>query len=187
MKAVIDRVWRLLETTVEEFNKEKDLVELVADGKKNFGKRFRGNYNYIKENYMKKEVNFLDRHKVSAIIIVSLLEVNPIKYHGEISDDQVFLGEYFLIAAVGFNYLQECLNEILAQSGIDKIEKIYFPEPFSCNVAYFDIFCRNLYFAKSEDKWGLNPLDIAKELFLLEYMTIREMKIDPQVLKESYK
>ena len=79
--------------------------------------------------------------------------------------------------------MQSQLNKILVDKNLQPIKALWFPKAVSCKTPYFEIFCRNLYFSNNSDKWGLNPLDIAEKLFILEYVTLEKAGIDPQILK----
>ena len=116
---------------------------------------------------------------------VAIIESKAVICSESLSENKRFIGQYLVAASVGMTYMQDRLNEILIKKHQNPIEKIWMPAfAFSCDVPYFEIFGRNLYFSNEIAKSVLNPLDISKELFLLEYITIEKNKIDPQLLKE---
>lgn len=183
MRQTIERTWELLETTVKQINKQTPGVILDNDSYRKFDDNFRKIYNAIKEHYMENKVKNLDRHKVASIIIVSILKSNAIIYQGEIEQGKEFFGQYLIAASVGITFMQNQLNAILVEKNKEPIKNLWFPDPLSCDTPYFEIFCRNLYFSNCNSDWGLNPLDIAERLFLLEYVTLEKCGIDPHILK----
>lgn len=185
MNSTIKATWDLLIETTKKTDVSAYLNEDAFD---DYKEQFDYWYNTIKNKYMNSDVDFLDRHKVAGIIIVSILRSNAITYTAPIENNKVFIGQYLIAASVGLTYMQDRLNEQLIKKGKQPVERIWMPEYiFSCDVSYFDIFCRNLYFAEKETSWGLNPLEVAKELFLLEYVTIEKHGINPMILKEKKK
>lgn len=184
MKQTIEKTWSLLEKTVEVANRKNLNIILNAQAKEKFADEFETLHKHIKENYMREEIQNLDRHKVAAIIMVCILSSDALAYEGVLQENERFFGEYLIAGSVGINYMQDRLNSLLVEKNQNTIDKFWFPEALSCDTKYFEIFCRNLYYADNEEKWGLNPLDIAEKLFLIEYATLEKNGIDPCVLKD---
>lgn len=184
MNATTENIWQLLDVSVEKLQEKDSNIELDSESKNEFDSIFKKNIKKIKKNYMKTKVKNLDRHKVAAIIIFSILKSKAVKYEGNVKKGEIFIGQYVIAASVGFTYMQSCLNTALEKKGQKPIEKYCFPTPMSCNREYFEVFCRNLYYADTGKEWGLNPLDIADRLFLLEYYTLIKNDIDPSILNE---
>lgn len=183
MTPIIENAWTLLENEYQKYSKENVDFILDKNKKEYFKQAFKKHYNEIKDNYMLPSVKYLDRHKVAAIIIVSILESNAVSYNN-LDKDCVFIGNELLAIKVGLAYMTENLNEKLSEKNVGKkIEKVVFPEALSCETSYIEIMCRNLYIAKTDYK--LNPLDIADRLFLLEYIILLKNGIDTSVLKEA--
>lgn len=183
MRQTIERVWNLLDNTVKQIEKQTTGIVLYRGLYKNFDNCFRDLYKEIKEYYMESNVQNLDRHKVASIIIVSIIKSNIIAYEGKIDKDKEFFGQYLIAASVGITFMQYELNTLLSEKNQNKIESLWFPQPLSCDTPYFEIFCRNLYYANNNKNWGLNPLDIAEKLYLLEYITLEKAGINPCILK----
>lgn len=183
MRPIIERTWELLENTLEQVNEQVSGVVINNNSYKDFNVCFRRIYNEIKEHYMESSTKNLDRHKVASIIMISILESKAIIYQGDIEPGKTFFGQYLVAASVGITYMQNELNVMLSEKGQKTITKLWFPDPLVCDTPYFEIFCRNLYFANCNNDWGLNPLDIAEKLFLLEYITLEKCGIDPCILK----
>lgn len=142
-----------------------------------YRKEFEEEYNHIKDCYMKNEVQFLDRHKVAAIIIVSLIKVEPISYYKkEKADKKIFIGTYFTAISVGLSFMLGVLNDKLESNKIKRIEKYDFPPQMCCDQSYFDVLCRNLYILNSENR--LYPIDLANILFWIETYTLSKNGID---------
>lgn len=183
MRQTIEKIWTLLNVTVDKLNEQVPDVELRQDSYRKFNDIFRQTYKEIKEHYMDNNVENLDRHKVAGIIIVSILKSDAITYKGTIEKDKEFFGQYLIAASVGITFMQNQLNTLLLEKNKQPIKKIWFPEPISCNTPYFDILCRNLYFSNNNSNWGINPLEIAEKLFILEYITLEKSGVDPSIFK----
>lgn len=184
MKQTIERAWNLLEKTVKQVSEKNSGIVLDADSYKKFDDNFRKIYSEIRENYMESTVKNLDRHKVASIIITSILNSNAVIYEGKVEEGTEFFGQYLIAASVGITFMQNQLNMLLIEKNIEPIKNLWFPDALSCDTPYFEIFCRNLYFSNNNNDWGINPLDIAEKLFLIEYVTMEKCGIDPHIFKE---
>lgn len=182
MTPLIENVWELVKEESKKYTEGNSRFIFNESKYKDFKKTFKTNYEKIREEYMLPSVNNLDRHKVSAIIIISLLEVNAISYK-DLEQGSIFIGAELLALKVGLAYLVEKLNEKLQEKGVkQKIEEFKLPNAQSCGTPYMEIMCRNLYYAKNDYK--LNPLDLADRLFLVEYIALTKEGIDPDILKD---
>ena len=136
---------------------------------------------------MEESVDNLDRHKVAAVIIISILKTIDIEYDN-LPETNVFWGKQTVAVNIGLNYMCGELNKILAENGWDgEIERFDMPNAISCNTSFEDIMIRNLVYAEGNPEWGLNPLTIAENLFLLEYITIIQRGIDFKYLSHDKK
>lgn len=188
MTETIKKTWDLLKKTTDVVSQKNPEIQLVSDSYDAYKQHFNEWYDFIKTTYMTADVSYLDRHKVAGIIMVSILESNAVICSKQIPGNKHFIGQYLVASSVGITYMQDRLNEILVRKHIDPIDKIWMPEfVFSCDVPYFEIMGRNLYYAHKSEKCGLNPLDISKELFLLEYITVEKKGINPSILREKKK
>ncbi|MBQ3544650.1 MAG: hypothetical protein IJA34_06660 [Lachnospiraceae bacterium] len=174
MRQMVEKIWELLECNIKEMNKKSQDVILNYEAHDRFYDYFKELYAEIKKNYMKNEVKNLDRHKVSGIIIVTIIKSDVIQYKGKMEENYIFFGKYVIATSVAITYMQDRLNEKILDKGEKIIYKLKFPKNLSYEYSYFEMFCRNLYFADINNKWGLNPLDIAEKLFLLEYISLIE-------------
>lgn len=126
-------------------------------------------YNKIKKTNMMGEVVFLDRHKVTSIIICSVIKTRVMEY--QISDDtRVFLGNYYLALSAGLSYLQYELNQVLREQGKTLIDKISFPDVVYGKLSYKENLISMLYFSDREG--NLNVLALANIIFLLEQFNL---------------
>ena len=182
MTPMIDNIWDLLTVEYTKYNTKNPNFKFNENKKAEFESVFKKKYNHIITEYMDDSVNELDRHKVSALIIISLLEVNAISIEN-LDSDFVFVGNELLALKVGLAYMVQKLNEKLVERNIEKqIGEFVFPVAQSCKTPYIDIMCRNLYYAKND--YVLNPLDLADRLFLIEYITLLKENINPDILKD---
>lgn len=146
----------------------------------------------IQKYYMKDSKKELDRHKIAAILTISIIESKAICCKTALPDDQIFIGSQLLAVTCGLSYMQDQLNQILIENNYRTIDKFDLPTPLSCDTDYLEVLARNLYFQEygkdSDGKkiWSLNPLSLANEYFLIEYMTLlnRHIPIDT-FLKEQ--
>lgn len=183
MRPLIDEIWSLVNIGFKSVS--NDNIKLNQDAYNVFFEEFESCYRDILTQYMSSDVKSLDRHKVAAIIIISLLKANPLEIVN-LPEEKIFLGNENLAFQIGLSYMQHELNKILSEKGIQrKIAQYKMPEAIACETYYIDIVCRNLYFTKMRNDWGFNPLDLSERLFLIEYITLISEGIEPKKLKNS--
>ena len=189
MTKTIKYVWNVLNGALkatDDDDKKKNLTINCKDFNF-FKKTFNDLYYKILNDYMEESVDNLDRHKVAAVIIISILKTIDIEYKN-LPKTKVFWGKQTVAVNIGLNYMCGELNKILAGNGWDgEIEKYDMPNAISCNTSFEDIMIRNLVYAEDNPEWGLNPLTIAENLFLLEYITIIQKGIDFKYLSHDKK
>lgn len=179
MRLIMEKLWNMFCQRFGEYQYNDSGMQLNANKKDIFEKAFQRNYKKFKNDYMYRDVEYLDRHKVAAIAIISFIESDAIICKG-ISEDCVFIGLEVISLEIGLSYLLSELNEKLKGKG--RIEKFSFPQAFSCSTNYIEIMARILYLSKRD--YQLNPLDLSERLFLLEYITLKDAKIDMSFLRE---
>jgi hypothetical protein len=131
---------------------------------------------------MREGTDNLCRHKVAAVAIKSIVDAQLI-YMENIPGDCIFIGLYRVAVNIGLSYMINRLNCHLAELKVGKvIERCTMPIAFSCDTPYIEIFARNLYYTK-ENNQDINVLDVADRLFLLEYITLQDNGIDPELLR----
>lgn len=184
MTKFLDAVWKTLEIEVNKFIEHDENIYLDVTLKKDFFKLLEENYRNIKKKYMKDCVNNLDRHKVAAVVIISILQIDLIKYDKDVPKGEMFIGKEIIATQIALSIMCDFLNDRIAAVGINhKISSYYMPHPMSCETPYFLVFVRNLVYSKED--FVLNPLDISEKLFLLETITLIKNNIDPDILSES--
>ncbi len=186
LQQIADMCWTMLCKAVKAAKEMEPSICMYVepDVKKDFEDQFNNLYNYLLNNYMKNTVKALDRHKVASIIAIALIESNAIKFKGDIPSGKTFFGHYLVAVSVGVSYMQSMLNNKLIEKGENPIGKLWMPEElWSCDRPYFEILCRNLYYARTDSRWNVNPLELSEKFFLLEYVSLEKNGIDPHILK----
>lgn len=189
MTQTINVFWEALKDTVDFYKNQDPNITFEESKKEAFYKAVQDKYDCIKDTYMvdslesktdNKNKSYLDRHKLAAIFIVAAIENELVGYSNP-ENNKVFIGCEMFITEVAWSWMIARLNENLQELGVKKrIETLVMPQAFACQTPYFDIFCRELYYAKNSKK--LFELAIADSLFLLEYITLLDKKINPQLL-----
>ncbi len=182
---IMSRSWNLLDIAVVQAREQDSGILCNESARERYAEALAQKYELMM-GFMKPSVSSLDRHKVASIIIASIIETNAVIYNKKIPEDSSFFGKYMIAVSVGLSYMLERLNARLRSKGITEIERYQFPEAFSCNTPYFEIFSRNLYLTHEHTDWKLNLLDIPEILFLIEYLTVKENGIDPNVLTDEH-
>lgn len=182
LNQMADDFWDLVQKGAKIYGRADSSVK-VHKKKDAFKKTYVDLYKEISAKYMKNFKEPLDRHKVAAILIISVIKADILSVK---ENTERFTGNYALAVEVGLNYMMDELNRRLQKKGQRTLESYNFPTPWTCDTPYYRIFYRNLYYADKNEKWGLNPLDIAEKLFLLEYITLLKNDIDPEILQEKH-
>ena len=178
---IINEMWSALDKSAKHYCENDEKLIFHHDRFDLFSTYFTSLYTSIKDRYMAPEVKELDRHKVAAVMIVSSIKANAITLDDKLSRKYKFLGLEMIATEVAMAWMLSGLQRKIQDVELpDIIEGYSMPTAFACDTSYFDIFCRNLYYAKENNV--LNPLDIAEKLFLLEYITLLENNIDPTTL-----
>lgn len=154
------------------------------ESEKNFNKHFDYYYNFIKSNVMSDSVQELDRHKLAAIIICSIIMTDSLQVTSTYSEDRfVFDGNEKIAVDIGLSYMRSSLKELLSKEPNEavKFDDFILPEASMCDTDYTSILCRNLCYAKRYFK--LNPIDLANTLFLIEYITLQHVSISSETMK----
>lgn len=185
MRQLIESVWESIKKAQQLYSDKQHVNFDVSDIKKDsFSKKFQEAYDVMKKKYMSKDVVALDRHKVAALIICTIVDEEIVTYTKNLDPNYIFLGNEMVALSVGLSYMQRSLNDRLQELSINKkINGYHMPTAMACKTDYFDIFARNLYFSKTN--YVLNPLDIADKLFLIEYLTLKNEMIEPNLLIDS--
>lgn len=169
MYAKLETLWNEMIKEAECSSKADENIILNKERKMIFQKIFEEIYDKIKSKNMRNEVVFLDRHKVAAIIICSVIKTKIIECRS-IDDNKVFLGNYWLALSAGLSYLQYELNQMLQEQGKLPIKEIIFPDIMYGKSSYKENLINMLYYSDLED--SLNVLELANIMFLLEKINL---------------
>lgn len=184
LEILVDSMWDLISDGAELIVAESEGIEFSKE-KARFRENFLALYDKISQNYMQHPESPLDRHKIAAIIMVSVIKSELLKQvKSEEQEGKRYLGDYILAVDCGLEYMLYEINRRLESEGVETLNGFCFPEATACRTSYYNIFFRNLYYANTAEEWHLNPLDIAERLFLLEYITLKEKNIDTNIFKE---
>jgi len=161
---------------------------------KKFEQSFARRRKYVLDNYMENSKS-LDRHKLSAIVIIELILAKIVELKVPVrTDDNLALDEYLMATSTGFELMRYWLNKTLEKKQQPIVEKWYIPELLSCpDNEYYKVFARNLFFTFERSKedtdeqfrTGFNELELAEKLYLFEQLTLIKNDIDMDALKEE--
>jgi len=177
------KIWDVINQGVEAITFNNSSIKYNKDSKEAFSKHFTNMYEYLTTEYMVDASEPLDRHKVAAITIVSVIRSSVLTCN-KFEKENMFWGNYILATDSALVYMLAEMNKRLQSKKKEEIPSYFFPNAMACETDYYKIFYRNLFFANENPEWGLNPLDIAERLFLIEYITLEKNGIDPSILKE---
>lgn len=180
MEKTTKGLWDALKERVDYYKSKDNHLVFEANKYEEFKEIFIRIYDEIRETYMKNKKSNLDRHKVTAIFIFSVLQSDLIKYDGTLNN-RVFLAPEMISLEIGLDWMLPQLNLVLKSKGIEtNINDYVFPKAFSCSTPYFQILSRNIYYAFSKHQFFV--LDLAEKLFLIEYITLLSLNIPPEYL-----
>ena len=174
MNSTINSLWnKILENASKISTVDEDIV-LYRDSEKLFKDNFIYYHELVSEKYMKNSEEELDRHKIAAITICSILAASVLGIKqsaaSKYAEQNNFLANEKLALNTALSYMHsELLKEIASGEALEVITKYQFPKPRSCNRAFDEVWCRDLYFSKKY--FSLNPINIAKDLFVIEEYT----------------
>ena len=169
MNDKLDAIWE--EMMIYSKNKAQLNSNIIIHNEKRscFFDSFYKNYKSFKDRYMSEKVMYLDRHKVTAILMYTIIDmkiIEPVKAY----QDVLPLDNYYLAASVGFSYL---LFEINAYNTKKHLSKIEFPDTLFSDKDYKEYFIDMLYILYNEGDF--NMLELANIIFLIEAYNIKEL------------
>ena len=191
MKQTVEAAWDVLAKACEKAQKITPGITFNQDAYDECCSRFINWRDIILTKFMKDDVKELDRHKIAAILTVSIIQSNAISYEEQLNDDKVFFGQEVLAVQCGLTYMQDQLNRRLKEKGLQQIERYEMPVPFSCKTNYFYVIARNLYYEEhgtdleGKKLWALNPLQLANVYYFVELYTLEHLGINTELLKEE--
>ncbi len=131
---------------------------------------------YCKSNYMKPEIERLDRHKVCSCLMLAILKVAPLHYSEKVEKSKLFVYNEQLAITTGFSLMRAFIvngkdaeRNMKDPSTLKDEKEIFddgfiFPETF--HGEYRSNFAVELYFTRTEKRY--NILSLSNTLFLLE-------------------
>lgn len=178
----INAIWESILSVRQELQKTYPNVplDLTADADIIFKREFTRYYNFILENFMQKNEQkennndaehpvTLDRHKVAAVIICSILKADIIKNPNNEDNSKAFLGNEIIAFNAAFSYMYSALKSDF-EKGLVPYDKLFehyiMPKPYSCNRSFDYSLCRDLYYTKTN--YELSPISLSNLLFVLE-------------------
>lgn len=176
--SIIKQLWDELKKTTLKYQEKDDNIIFNDNVYDEFEHSFTALYNKIKERYMRSDINALDNHKIAAVFIVTVENVNVISYKKDLDKYHFFIGSEMFVTETALNFMLHFFNNRLEELELGKVDQYYMPNAFACNTPYFEIFSRNIFYSKEEK--NLNVLNLAENLFLIEYITLLKNDINPQ-------
>lgn len=165
----LDLLWQKMIQDMEHVNKQHKNIVIRKDKYLDFKNEFERMYNDVKNIYMNNSVEFLDRHKVSAIIMCSIINTKIVEDSIKVSDKE-FVTNYQLAISAGLSYMLYELNHQLITQNKKTMNKFLFPQVMYGKLSYKENLMRMLYFSDKDN--NMNILSIANLLFLLENYNI---------------
>ena len=168
MRNKLESIW---EEIIRYSNKKALLDSNIIvhyEKKSEFFDSFYKNYNDFKRNYMSEKVVYLDRHKVAAILMYTVIDIGIIDLKNN-DHDKLFLDNYYLAFSLGFSYMLFEMNSYNKEKHLSKFE---FPDTLFNDKAYKDYFVNMLYVSYNES--NLNLLELANALFLIESFNLKQ-------------
>lgn len=144
--------------------------------------KFKEFYDKFMDDHMCDQVECLDRHKVAAIFIKTIIDEKIIISEIKERKNYMSVASEMIATEIALSWMMSELNEILVQHSLNKIERYSMPIAFACSTPYFEVFCRNLH--NASESYCVNPIDIADKFFLLEYITLLENNIPCDKIRE---
>lgn len=186
MNNIKSAIWKLVEQEAKAIEEEyPESFKFNKNSEYIFNEKFDEYLEEIKSKFMQNDVVDLDSHKIAAIIICSIIEANVIKVTYSYNEkDLLFDGNEKIAVKIGLSYMRSVLKQLLQGTSEEgKFDDYVFPRAMMCDTDYMNIITRNLYYAKTY--FVLNPIDIANTLFLLENITLLNLGIDFNVVRNK--
>ena len=181
----------MIEKAKRDFS-ENCQYEFHPENFETFRVKFKKRCDYVLKEYMHGDVKSLDRHKLSAIAIIELVNSDIVTAKpltvAEQSSGMINIAPFLFATQAGFQMLLHWLNlDLKGKEAL--IDKWVEPKLLSCPFnGYFMVFARNLYYTKyrviDNGCYGTdyNELELAEKLYLFEYITLMNNDIDLELL-----
>lgn len=181
-------IWNAIVKECSNMMKKDATLVMYNDSEALFHENFNYYYSLIVDKFMKDYDKHLDRHKISSVIICSVLKTDILgisrTHTGNETIDDIFLANEKLALNIALSDMyqrlaSECKEDKLPYNEV--FPTYVFPTPLSCDRDYTEVICRDLYFCKKY--FELDPLSIANFLFLLEAYSFESSNIQIDVPK----
>ena len=169
MNNKLDTLWSEMIRNAKGKQSNDNNIIVYEDKKDVFFDFFNHTYTDFKQKYMSDKVVYLDRHKVAAILIYSVIKTKIMEYRIK-DDNSLFLENYYLAFSAGLSYMQYEANLAYKSQNKPVISKFQFPDVLCGNKSYKEYVISMLYAADEEN--NLNIFQLANILFLLEINNI---------------
>lgn len=169
-----DAIWDTVLNAVKNLQSKVKEVVFYEGSEELFYENFNFYYKSLVKNFMAEDFDdkTLDRHKVAAVIICSILKTKPVgigQEFLELCNEKEFLGNEKIAFEVALSYMYEDLSKCFAEGSVPYVSlfpRYVLPIPYSCERKYGEVICRDLYF--SNQFYELSPLLLANILFCIE-------------------
>lgn len=175
-------VWNAILDECSKMMEKDSALVMYHDSETLFHENFTYYYTLIVDKFMKSYDKHLDRHKIAAVIICSILKSEILgiscNHTGTETIDDIFLANEKLALNIALSDMYQRLVSECEEGKLpyNEVFPTYvFPTPLSCDRDYTEVICRDLYFCKKY--FELDPLSIANFLFLLEAYSFEAFKI----------
>lgn len=169
MKNKLELVWNNLISYAEGLKKSNDCFCIREEMYEEFESAVNKMYIRLLERAMQPDVVYLDRHKVSAIIIVVLINLKVIYIKEGIANSNAEL-PYQLAISTGLSYMLYELNHERLNNGKNVISRYIFPKQMFGEANCCENIVRMLYLTK--DNLSDSILLLSCTLFMIEAFTL---------------
>lgn len=139
LEKLINKIWDIASQGARMMKDECNEIIYNKKSKEHFGDIFEELYMYIANEYMQCPDEPLDRHKVAAITMISIIKAGVVTSDYK-DEDNIFFGNYTLAADSGLQYMLSELNKRLLEKKMKQVERYYFPVAMACETDYYRIF-----------------------------------------------
>lgn len=118
-----------------------------------------------------------DRSKKAGIIAFSIISSDVIGNGKKLEKNELFCGQYFVAVSVSLSYLFAELNRDLRKKGLPTVKEIVNPKDNKSDISYVEKMCTSLRIAFQSKFWGISPMEIGNQFYLLEQLTLEKFHI----------
>lgn len=190
-------IYNIAWSSLEKFLKDSNTLILQDNSMSKFTESCEELHKKIISEYMKSpspesddEIQ-LDRHKLAAVIAISLSKGNYVGYTKDLEADSILLGRYLAAIYVACSLVEKDMNNDLKAAGLISkydIITLCLPEPIICDTKSANTLARMLIWEERKKVDDcIRVLELANTLFLIEQYTLLINDIDMGKWKEYQK